>query len=46
MMVLWFLLVQGIIYTMLDEKDKAMRSWKEFAKNVEDESEVPLFQPN
>ncbi|XP_050287702.1 uncharacterized protein LOC126726485 [Quercus robur] len=38
-------LYKGIIYTMLDEKDKAMKSWKEFAKYVEDESEVPLFQP-
>ncbi|XP_030972456.1 uncharacterized protein LOC115992404 isoform X2 [Quercus lobata] len=38
-------LYKGIIYTMLDEKDKAMNSWKEFAKYVEDESEVPLFQP-
>ena len=45
MMVLLFLLLQGIIYTMLDEKDKAMKSWKEFAKIVGDESGLPLFRP-
>lgn len=45
-LVLLFLLLQGIIYTTLDEKENAMTWWKKFARIVKVESELPLFPPN